>query len=508
MYIVYYNARLDFFYLWLKYVNQYQVTIIDVSKMTKKLLLATVMLVILYLKETKQLKPNRFGTKTAYQHEYNASDSSLNPPANCYPVHLNMVIRHGSRYPSDGDREDIDKLLTKLNEIHTISSPLRYQNLTIPWNKPPEWGNAEPSELSVVGEIEQYNIAKRFRSRFTQVFIKQYWNKYYKFISSDKLRTAQSAMSFSFGLFEAQGPVASSNFQPVAIAFSGHEDNDKLLSSYDSCPRYEVDVKEHGMAEVEKFNEGSEIRNLTKRLQQKLQVKGKLSLNFDFVEKIFRLCAFGIMNRGDNSWCALLDEEDVKIMEYQGDLEAYYEHSYGNELSYKIVCPLLSEITQNLQDLSRGKSDVRGVFRFASSGTLVSLLTIFGLFKDSAPLRANNYLQQSRRHFRMSNMVPMSANIALVVFECNSTENAGKRKHMVQLLVNEKPVSLPCCYGNTTCTLDKFVSCYEEAVKSCDFDAMCSLPPTGKPKALGAIFSPRLEVMLIAIVSSLLVKNV
>ena len=225
------------------------------------------------------------------------------------------------------------------------------------------------------------------------------------------------------------------------------------------------------------------------------------------VEKIYRLCAFGIMNRGDNTWCALLDDEDVRVLEYQGDLEAYYEHSYGNELSYKILCPLLTEMTKQLQDFSKGKSDVHGVFRFASSGSLIPLLTIFGLYKDSLPLRADNYLQQSQRQFRISNMVTMSANIALVLYECNSTENEVKREHKVQLLVNEMAVGLPCCHGNTTCTLDGFVSCFEETVRSCDFDAMCSLPTTGKPKALAPIFYNRLDLMLLALVTPLVVEN-
>lgn len=301
--------------------------------------------------------------------------------------------------------------------------------------------------------------------------------------------------------------MGSSKFQPVAISFTGRENNDKLLSSDDSCPRYEVDVKEHGVAEVENFMKGPEIQNVTRRLEQKLQLSGRLSLTFDMVEKIYRLCAFGIMNRGDNTWCALLDDEDVRVLEYQGDLEAYYEHSYGNELSYKILCTLLTEMTKQLQDFSKGKSDVHGVFTFASSGSLIPLLTIFGLYKDSLPLRADNYLQQSQRQFRISNMVTMSANIALVLYECNSTENEVKREHKVQLLVNEMAVGLPCCHGNTTCTLDGFASCFEETVRSCDFDAMCSLPTTGKPKALAPIFYNRLDLMLLALVTPLVVEN-
>lgn len=470
--------------------------------MAGRLLLLTIaVLLLLHLQESKQSKLFRFGTKTAYHFD----NTSLTFPEGCQPVHINMVLRHGSRYPSGGDREEIDELLTSLNKIYTVNKPFRYQNLSLPWDRPGVWSDAEPSELTSVGENEQYNIAKRFRSRFPEVFVKNYWNKYYKFVSSDKMRTAQSAMSFAFGLFKARGPVTTSKFQPVAITFSGRE-NDKLLSSYKWCPRYEIDVEEHGVEEVEKFIKGPELRNLTKRLEERLQITGKLSLNLDFVEKIFRLCAFGVMNRGDNSWCALLEDEDIRILEYQGDLENYYEHSYGNQLNQKIECTLLSDITQNLRDFSQGKTDLRGVFRFTSSGTLISLLTILGLFKDSVPLRADNYQQQNKRQFTVSNMVPMSANIAVVMYVCNSTEKAGKREHKLQALVNEKPVALPCCHGNVTCGLNEFLSCFKETVESCDFDAMCSLPPTGNPTASASIFSPRLELILLSLVFTLFVK--
>ena len=468
------------------------------------LLLTTAVLIGFYLQQTKQSNLYRFGTKTAY-HFVNTSDSSLKYPERCQPVHLNMVVRHGSRYPSDGDREEIEDLLNKLNEIYTASSPFRYKNLTLPWNQPREWNDAEPSELSSVGENEQYNIAKRFRSRFPEVFVKEYWNKYYKFESADKLRTAQSAMSFAYGLFEARGPVIPPKFQPVAITFSGRE-NDRLLSSYKWCPRYEIDVEEHGVEEVEKFVEGPQMKNLTRQIEKRLQISGKLSLTFDFVEKIFRLCAFGVMNRGDSSWCSLVNEDDIKVMEYQGDLENYYEHSYGNSLNQKIECTLLCDITQHLRDFSMEKNAFRGVFRFTSSGTLVSLLTILGLFRDSVPLRADNFIQQSKRQFMISNIVPMSANIAFVLYACNSTEKAGKLEHKLQVLVNEKPVALPCCHGNTTCGLDEFLMCFKETVDSCDFDAICSLPPTGTAKASASISSPPNVFMSLSLIVALYFK--
>jgi hypothetical protein len=150
--------------------------------------------------ETEQSKSLYFGSKTVY--DYQPSKLSPEYPKGCTPVHIDYISRHGSRFPSSGDRKKIAKLLKKLDDVYKTSSPFRYKNLTLPWTKWLAWNDAKSSELSPRGELEQYEIAKRWRLRFPEVFDKQYWNKYYKFIARDKRRTSQSAMTFALGLFE------------------------------------------------------------------------------------------------------------------------------------------------------------------------------------------------------------------------------------------------------------------------------------------------------------------
>ena len=79
---------------------------------------------------------------------------------------------------------------------------------------------------------------------------------------------------------------------------------------------------------------------------------------------------------------------------------------------------------------------------------------MLGLFQNTTRFRADNYQQNEKRDFT-SNKVPMSANVAVVLYECNSTETAGKLEGKLQVLVNEEPVALPCCDGKMTCGLDK-----------------------------------------------------
>ena len=212
-------------------------------------------------------------------------------------------------------------------------------------------------------------------------------------------------------------------FQPVAIKSAGPEEHDKLLLSYDACPRYAIDVDENGLDEYKKFMKGPEIKDVVQSIEKRLRINGSLSLTFEDAEIITKLCAFGIMNDGDDSWCALLNEEDLNVINYALDLESFYEHSSGNELSYKIICFLLGDITKNLEDFSKGTNDVRGEFRFASSGTMFSLFTMLEIFSNGTVLRANNFKQNRNRKF--SNLVPMSANVAFVLYKCNSTDQSG-----------------------------------------------------------------------------------
>ena len=432
--------------------------------------IACAVLLLFVQQNSAEKLPLKFGTKTPYHFD----NSSFSKPVGCKPVHINMVLRHGSRYPSKGDRSDFKEIVQKLNALYNASSGSHSKNLSLPWDWPSDWEIAKNKELAERGEKEHYGIAKRILAKFPEVFLnRSYWDRYYKFVSSDSARTAQSAMSFAYGLFEGKGTVGSAKFQPVAVTFSGPEDNDKVLRPSDVCPRYEKDIEDGGgLQQYEDFKTGSEIKKVTEKLGERLNVSGKLELQ---AEELFNLCAFAVLLQNDLSWCSLFEKEDAEVLEYLNDLEAYYEHSYGNELSYQIICPLVGEIVDTIKEFTEER-ETSGIFRFSGSGTLTSLFTILGLFKDSVPLRADNYEKQTGRKFRTSENTPMAANVAFVLYECSSRE--GNSEFKVQLVINEGPVGMPCCYGNTTCSLQKFLSCYEDIGKKCDFEGMCQMPTT------------------------------
>jgi len=109
-----------------------------------------------------------YGTKTPYKP---GNLQNVQTPSGCLPVHINMLLRHGSRFPSDGNKEQMTVLLEKLNKIH--SQGFQYKNLTLPWTLSEVYSIADGSELAPLGEKEMYNIGRRFRDRFSTLFRKR-----------------------------------------------------------------------------------------------------------------------------------------------------------------------------------------------------------------------------------------------------------------------------------------------------------------------------------------------
>lgn len=103
--------------------------------------------------------------------------------------------------------------------------------------------------------------------------------------------------------------------------------------------------------------------------------------------------------------------------------------------------------------------------------TLLPLLTLLGLFKDSDALRSTNYAAQSQRSFRTSRMLPYAANLVFVLYDC------GGGDLRLQPLLNEKPVSFPdwTDRGASMPLYEDVKRHYGELLRGCDFETECQL---------------------------------
>lgn len=435
---------------------------------------------------------------------YHFSSRPIERPPRCEPIHINMVIRHGSRYPGGSRIKKAKKLLEKINRFFPNNSTFHYKGLSLPWSFPPDIINSASKEMSELGTEEMYSMARRFLSKFRGILKHGYSNTNYSFIATDKLRSSQSAVAFAQGLFEGKGHLGSMKFRPVAVKFSGSYNDDIVLRIFEACPRWQkITARKRSQSEYRNFVNGPEMRKVSRKIVKRLRLSGKYSLRPEDAVEMFLMCAFGVQtDSADSSWCSVFEDEEFKVLEYLNDLKLYWDRSYGRKINYNMACPLYAEITDSIERfLKNGKP--HGIFRFAHTGTVIPLFTMLGLYNDSVPPRADNFNEQANRTFRISDVVPMSANVAFVLYNCNrdGAKRDAKEKNdcigqcqqsvstdrnefggtfqeshiKIQLLVNEAVVAMPACEGKMYCSLEKFLSFYSHIKDNCDINTVCNI---------------------------------
>ena len=126
-------------------------------------------------------------------------------------------------------------------------------------------------------------------------------------------------------------------------------------------------------------------------------------------------------------------------------------------------------------------SFIVGQFAFGHAETLGPLYAILGLFNDSLPIRADNREQQEERLFRISKIMPFSANLVFVMYECvpeefKDHEEVETADYYLQLFVNEKPHLIPGC-KEMHCPYNQVRERYSHYIDRCDIKQMCKKSP-------------------------------
>ncbi len=201
-----------------------------------------------------------FSTKTAYLDSFTHSQLEfINETQNyyidsCEPVQIYLVLRHGSRYPSE---EQIKKSQQFLDDLKTFRSQKLPVEKTVIDHIVNSFENFEPHGLSFLGEKEMQEIGTRYKTRFPKLF-----NEEIHTISSFKQRSIDSAKSFLKGIYTDMDMYAAS-VKNIVI-------NNRMMRLFDECEHYVVASRENSTVfkEMTLFKKGSHFGNLIKRLKE------------------------------------------------------------------------------------------------------------------------------------------------------------------------------------------------------------------------------------------------
>ena len=415
---------------------------------------------------------DRYASKTRYR----ANTGNWRRPENCKPKYIDMLVRHGTRHPSKKDVKKIDAMLSVVNAFF-YERQFLYRDLKLPWRN--EFFVENDKILTKIGKEEMKNLSARMKNRLPELFINS--PELYSFYSTDTTRTIESASAFVSGLYGDH-----SNISIVSVK----KDKDHLLRFFDQCPLYKTKVSDNKTAlyHTKRFREGTEMNDVLKKVVLKLGLTAEQQrhLKPKHLTAMYIACSFevAVFDR-HNTWCELFDSDDFEVLEYLYDLKHYWKRAYGYTINYRMSCTLFADIVKNIlnavnlesrtEPIAGEKNHTKklGVFRFAHAETLQPLYALLGLFKDKEELRADNFAKHNSRKYRTSFVVPFGANIAFVIYSCDSSQHKNTLDNFqLQVYVGEKLIQLPCG-DEISCPLVDFLNIYSKHIDRCVLSEIC-----------------------------------
>ncbi|ORY51218.1 phytase [Leucosporidium creatinivorum] len=384
-------------------------------------------------------------------------------PDSCKITQVNILQRHGARYPTSGASKTLEATLAKLQGRSSYPKEFEFItafNWTLGTDDLVPFGAQESRES---GELtyERYCTGSKKLACGTP-FIR----------ASLSNRVVQSAGNWS----EAYASKARIN-APSVLEMDQDDGVKTTLENY--CPnsnttsQQELDwLAEFTPAILKRWNKtASPAFNLTAA----------------DVVNIAYICAFeSVATETTSDFCGLFEEQDWKDIEYDGDLSKYYGYGHGNPLGRSqgvgYVNELLTRLTGNRSYVNNDTTQVnhtldantstfpldRTIYaeqvlpspsHFSHDNLIAPVVSLVGLFNDSS---FSSTKLDSKRQWIFSRIAPFAGRMVVERLSCSSSGE------YVRILVSDEVQSLKgICQGATSnglCRLDSFVAAMENAI--------------------------------------------
>uniref|UniRef100_A0A224YP67 Multiple inositol polyphosphate phosphatase 1 n=1 Tax=Rhipicephalus zambeziensis TaxID=60191 RepID=A0A224YP67_9ACAR len=422
-----------------------------------------------------------FGTKTTYRHAtgLHTKWASRARVPGCRPLLLMIFMRHTTRFPGKKDLKKFGERLPELqnmilNASRAGSGTLCRQHVNSLRKWKYNWDESMENRVTSSGIRETGEIASRFRRMFPGLLPSRFYQDEYVVRATSKNRTRDTAYAFLKAVLYRKELKKFKRERALVV-------DDDMLAFQSTC---EDKLEKQGVNKTEsqeetKFLDSAMVQEMMQAMSRRLGV----NVSTDDVRLMAKMCAFEVALRGWSPFCYLFDKEDLDLLEYAEDLDDYEEDAYGNERSVALGCLLVEEMVDKIREklrtsLTGGASfhtHLRAALYFTHAAVMKSLVAKLGLGRAAPPLRASNYCRyRTHRPWRSSRLVPFTANFALVLFQCGSSQLT------VLPILNERTVWLPGC-RSVFCPLEDFLrSSVVQSSRNCDPEKICSKDWNGR----------------------------
>ncbi|EEH41663.2 3-phytase A [Paracoccidioides lutzii Pb01] len=393
------------------------------------------------------------------------SETSPDIPVGCTVTFVQVLSRHGARYPTKNKSSTYSQLIKRIQDrtktylsefavLETFNYQLQTDDLT-------PFGESQLTDSGIKFYRRYQHLTKK-----SKIFIR----------ASGSPRVIVSAEKFIEGFYQEKlrDPTATDKDAKPSVAVILSEDpgsNNTL--EHGNCDLFEETKPSHVVQKEFAKVFASPILN---RFSSHL-----IGSNLDVADivHLMDLCSFHTVAftpdaRTISPLCNLFSNEEWTQYDYYNTLGKYYGFGAGNPLGASQGVGFVNELISRLT--SKPVSDSTSVNHtldsdpktfplglplyadFGHDNTMTSIFTALGIFNDTQPL-SNSTVQgpSETKGFSASWIVPFAARAYIEKMECDSTPVA--REPLVRVVINDRVVPLHGCKVDSLgrCRLKDFV---------------------------------------------------
>ncbi|KAI0089281.1 phytase [Irpex rosettiformis] len=407
----------------------------------------------------------------AYSPYFPAADYK-NPPVGCKVDQVNIIQRHGARYPTSGATRGILSALAKLKNVTNFTDSrldfIKTFQYTLGKDDLVQFGADQSFDAGQVSFERYQNLFKGNNTPFVR--------------SDISARVVASANNWTAGFTSA----SNNTLHPKLNVILGSGTNDTLDDS--QCPAAGGPSNQTAAWEAiyaapiaAKLNSAAPGANLTA----------------NDIFNLISLCPFEtVASFNKSQWCTLFEQYSTAFpgFAYEGDLDKFYGTGYGqplgpiqgvgytNELLARLTTTPVLDATQVNHTLDANPStfplDRTLYVDFSHDDEIVAVVSAIGLFRQDVLLDPTE--PDEGRTWRVSAIVPFSGRVVVERLSCGvyvrseeeeeeeeEEEGEGEggregregKEARVRILVQDEVQLLPFCGGDEDgiCTLSAFV---------------------------------------------------
>lgn len=351
----------------------------------------------------------------------------INPavfPDSLQPVFINHVGRHGSRYPaSAANCLKLQRALERADSAGTITPTgrqLKKLNETIIQLSENNWG-----ALDSLGMAEQRMIATRMFYNFGEIFSN---NASVKAMSTYSPRAMMSMFSFLHQLDRMDNR--------INITTTSGRVNSDLLRPFDTSAEY-IDFRKEKLWEpayLDYFNSFCPTTAIRRVLGERFQFADNDEELDLAITEYYVIAGCSAMSL-DVAASAFFTRDEYNRLWSCFNLRQYLQRT-ASTVSFvpaEIATDLLQDLIDTTDKFVDGSDPAVCRLRFGHAETLMPLLSLMRL---KGCYYMTNYFDTVGLHWRDFHVVPMAANLQMILFK------SKKGKYYLRVDLNEQPVPL------------------------------------------------------------------